>query len=512
MSIQQTIAAKPFGIQLVVAFMSGAIYVLGLAPVNFWPAIFFSIITLYLLLFNKSPKESFWLAYCYGVGFFGAGVSWVHVSIHEFGHAPLTLSILLTFLFVFFLGLFKGAVGWLSARISHRFGQVNGVLSFAVIWIVFDWFQASFLTGFPWLFAGYGFVGTWWDGWAKILGVYGLSFVIVFQSVMVAWLILHPLKRHMVIAISLMVGGLVIAGGADHYGHTGLSASKTASIALVQPNIPQQEKWKRENLMRFIQRYDSMTQPYWQSDLIVWPEAAIPAVKHRVEAWLERWDQAAEQHQSNLLLGIPVVDLESKKIYASMLALGHQEARYDKQHLVPFGEFVPLEQWLRGIIEFLDMPMSSFTPGSTEQKAIQINNWAVLPAICYEIAYSGLLQGFSKDLNNQLFPIIVTISNDAWFGRSWGPHQHLQIAQMRALENGIPLLRSTNTGITVVVDHQGTIVHRIEAFKQGVLSAEVNFTFAQTLYSKYGFSLLLVAFITFVLLLYFPLARGLKIQ
>lgn len=493
------------------AVIAGAIYPLGLAPLNIWPLLFVSVLALIALLDRLPSKQAFKVAYSYGVGFFAVGASWVYVSIHDFGHAPVWLSVLLTLLFVLFLALFKGIMGWLIGKAYTLKGQVGFYFTVPLAWLILDWFQGVFLTGFPWLYLGYGLVDSVFSGWLSWFGVQGASYLAVILMLLTYFCLQAAMHASYIgrfkvpFAALLVIWSVWMSSGAlmDRYSGLRPATEQSISVALVQPNIPQSDKWRPELLSTFIHRYHNMTQPLWGADLIIWPEAAIPAVKHRVENWLDLWSKQAKSSGSQLILGIPVYEAEQQQIYASVITLGESQQRYDKQHLVPFGEFVPMERWLRGLIEFFNLPMSGMTAGVAEQKALETERFNIYPAICYEIAYSSLFRKFNKSVINQKDSLIVTISNDAWFGRSWGPHQHLQIAQSRALEYGIPVLRATNTGITAVIDHKGQILKKTSQFRQNVLNDRFIFKFAPTVYSKYGsiMSLFLVVLLQLLLVI-----------
>ncbi len=261
-----------------------------------------------------------------------------------------------------------------------------------------------------------------------------------------------------------------------------------------------------------MKKYMTLTRPHLGDSLIIWPEAAIPQLEHQAQPFLINLDMLAAEHNSAVVTGI--LDLRyNVGDYNGMIVVGQdskepvtgsydyfKQNRYRKHHLLPIGEFVPLEQFLRDVAPFFDLPNSSFSRGDWLQNNLQAKGLELLPALCFEIAFPRQIQAnFTKSTH-----LLLTVSNDAWFGDSIGPWQHLQIAQMRALEFGRPLLRATNTGITAVVNPDGTIAGQLPQFEDGVLTQQVQLVEGFTPYSQYGdgpvyvLSLLLMVWLTFV--------------
>lgn len=237
-------------------------------------------------------------------------------------------------------------------------------------------------------------------------------------------------------------------------------------------------------------KYADLTRENWDADIIVWPEAAIPAFEIEVPSFLRNIDAAAKMNNSAIITGV-VNQGEDGQFYNSILSLGvnpygdysfDMDKRYHKHHLLPFGEFVPFEDVLRPLAPFFNLPMSSFSRGDFVQPNIVANGKHMDPALCYEIIFSEQVrQNVTDDTD-----FILTLSNDAWFGHSIGPLQHMEIARMRALELGKPLIRSTNNGVTAVTDHKGKIIEQIPQFETAVLRAELVPTDGQTPYRIVG--------------------------
>jgi apolipoprotein N-acyltransferase len=266
-------------------------------------------------------------------------------------------------------------------------------------------------------------------------------------------------------------------------------SGKTLTVAMIQPNIPQQLKWRPEQLKPTLQLLADDSAKVWGHDLVIWPEAAVPMLYQRAKPFLAKMSQQAEQHNSTLITGIPYrrsieQDGTKRTIYHnSIVASGPQQSQsiYFKQRLVPFGEYVPLEPLLRGVIDFFDMPMSNFRPGGSDQSLLVTQQAKLLPLICYEVVYPDLSQRHAADSD-----ILLTVSNDAWFGASIGPLQHLQMAQMRALENGRWMLRATNNGVSAIIDHRGRIIARSEQFKHQTLTGNVDIMQGTTPWARLG--------------------------
>ena len=258
----------------------------------------------------------------------------------------------------------------------------------------------------------------------------------------------------------------------------------TRSAALVQGNVDQAVKWNRENRMPIINRYQDLTEPHWGQDLILWPEAAITLFEHEAAPWLQRWGERGQASGTSLVLGVPSVETAADGGYQfqnAAIAIGQGDGRYVKRRLVPFGDYVPFENTLRGLIEFFDLPMSRATPGPWQQPPLTLGEERAAMAICYEIAYANLTRTSAADAG-----LILTITNDTWFGRSIGPLQHLQIAQARALENGRWLLRAASNGVTAIVDHRGQVRERLPQFEPGVLTGNFWIMAGNTPYSRFG--------------------------
>ena len=452
---------------LLVPIISGALFVPGLAPMSAWPSTLLSVAALLYLMHRKSQQSAFFIGWLYGVGLFGAGVSWVYVSIQVHGQAPPLLAGTLTALFCLGLATLTGLQMALYRRCS-RGRKTPSSLLFAAIWVLFEWLRSWLFTGFPWLYAGYIALDTPAAGWAPVVGVYGLSFLIAGLSAAIGSLALNNASTLRKKGAEASIWVIIILTGMP------LSAvswtqdrSAPLTVAIYQPNIPLEKKWDRRYFRAIQQQYTDNSRPYFKNtDLVLWPESALPTYKDRIEDYLSLISTEATETGTTLITGIPTRDAQGG--YNSIVALGLGAGEYRKQKLVPFGEYVPFEENLRGLIQFFDLPMSNFIPGPNVPPILSAGPLKVASFICYEIVYPDFVWQGARDA-----ALLVTVSNDSWFGHSIGPLQHLQMARFRALETGRPLLRGTNNGVSAIIDHKGDLLVATPQFEEVVITGEV---------------------------------------
>lgn len=454
---------------------AGALLPFGLAPYDLWPLTLVSAAGLYWVLTRNGarPVRDGWL---FGVGKYGLGASWIYVSIHVYGDAAPPLAIFLVALFVAGMALFPAAVAWVFVRLRPTNPTVVAIW-FATVWVLCEWILTWFLTGFPWLFAGYAMLDTPLEALAPVGGVLLVSFAAVLTA---ACLVSWRTWTSWTVAALPWIAAWFIAGVAwtePGQGHR---------VALVQGDIPQDIKWQPDAGMIF-ERYASLSAPFWDRDLVVWPEGVFYAGTEGAREFLSEMSARAE---GALVLGIATREEEpgGASYYNAALATGAGSGLYRKQRLVPFGDYVPFENVLRGLIGFFDLPMSVLRPGEQGQPPLRGANGIKLGmAICYEIAYPELVRKQVEGAD-----ALITISNDTWFGESIGPLQHMQIARMRALENGRYMLRATNDGITAIVDANGQVTASLPQFESGVLTGAFHRTRGTTPFARFG-SILVVA-------------------
>ena len=452
---------------LLVPIISGALFVPGVAPMSAWPSTLLSIAALLYLMHRKSQQSAFFIGWLYGVGLFGAGVSWVYVSIQVHGQAPPLLAGTLTALFCLGLATLTGLQMALYRRCS-RGRKTPSSLLFAATWVLFEWLRSWLFTGFPWLYAGYIALDTPAAGWAPVVGVYGLSFLIAGLSAAIGSLALNNASTLRKKGAEASIWIIIILTGMP-LGAVSWTQDRSAplTVAIYQPNIPLEKKWDRRYFRAIQQQYTDNSRPYFKNtDLVLWPESALPTYSDRIEDYLGLISTEATETGTTLITGIPTRDAQGG--YNSIVALGLGAGEYRKQKLVPFGEYVPFEENLRGLIQFFDLPMSNFIPGPNVPPILSAGPLKVASFICYEIVYPDFVWQGARDA-----ALLVTVSNDSWFGHSIGPLQHLQMARFRALETGRPLLRGTNNGVSAIIDHKGDLLVATPQFEEVVITGEV---------------------------------------
>ncbi len=470
------------------SFFAGAGLVFAYAPFSLWFVSLPCLLIWFKQLSNRPSKQALYHGFSFGLGWFATGISWVHVSIAQFGGMPLIVSIILMVLLSAYLALFPALAAWLSARLA---GNKVNLYYLPFIWLFTEYLRSRLLTGFPWLSLGYSQIDGPLASLAPLVGEVGISFVLLFLIVAIFALLQ---KRQVLSNVSIIIASLVVIYMAGLFSSI-TTTGETVKVALVQGNIKQELRWDEQQEQNIINTYiDTTAELYSDHDVIIWPEAAIPRLEPLAQDYLQFIDQQAFSQESALITGLINYDPDSRQFFNRLVVLGKKfngdsagdyyyrnSNHYDKHHLLPIGEFVPFADVLRPIAPLFNLPMSSFSRGDYIQKNLVANNLNIAPLICFEIAFAEQLAANFTDQTN----VILTVSNDAWFGDSHGPHQHLEIARMRALEFGRPMLRATNNGLTAIIDHNGKITADIPQFQQAVLTSEISLVSGSTIYNLY---------------------------
>jgi apolipoprotein N-acyltransferase len=443
------------------AALCGAALVFSLEPFNVWPLAFAGAGGLYFLL-ERFPAKVLPIAAGFGLVKYGFGLSWVYVSIHVYGYASPLLAGSLVLLMAAIMTTLTWAQCVVYRRLRGTAAYLNVVL-FAALWTFTEWMWTWWLSGFPWLFAGYSQLGTPLSAFAPVGGVFLVSFLVAMIGAALFALSRRNVWMLLVVAAPFATGWLI---GDVRWTH----AAGRQTVALVQGNTEQSVKWDADQRDAIVRTHIRLTAPYWgEVDTIIWPEGAITWWAHEADFLLERLDAEGRRSQTALVSGIPVAERveDDVRVYNGVVVAGEGEGRYLKQILVPFGEYVPFESLLRGLIAFFDLPMSGFSEGPAEQPLLRVKGVPAVMLICYEIAFPALVARQTREAE-----VLLTISNDTWFGGSIGPLQHMQIARMRARELDRWVLRATNNGLTGIVNPRGEVVAEMPRFQEGVLTGE----------------------------------------
>ena len=453
--------------------VAGAIATLAFAPFSYPLLAIVSIAALYLLTLKSD--SAFMMGWFYGLGYFTAGVSWVYVSIHSHGGMGVLSASLMTLAFTGSLATLFGAQIWLYKRLFSR----GSALGFIALWILFEWLRSWLFTGFPWLLIGYAFIDTPLISFAPIGGVWLVSTMVLIMAVTAAQVISSRKPSPLLLILTILgTSYLLPMQWTTH-------SDKKVSVTLIQPNLAQESKWKIEQVDRHIQNIINLSVQAPATDLLIWPETAVPKLIGNAINQISPLVEILNQQGTTLISGFPRKewsDRQTRNLYHnSMGTLTGDISLYDKQRLVPFGEYIPFEKQLRGLIAFFDLPMSSFSLPEEPTYQIVTPHGSLAGAICYEIAYPELVRE-----NAHRSDMILTLSNDTWFGGSHGPDQHFEIARMRAVENGKPVIRATNNGLSGFIDADGEILATAPRFETSILTYELSPRIGQTPYQLLG--------------------------
>jgi apolipoprotein N-acyltransferase len=463
----------------VTALAAGALTVLGFAPIGLWPIPLLTLAALWMLWRRAAtPGNAFVQGFAFGAGLFGAGVSWVYVSLHDFGLMPAPIAAFATLAFCAVLSLYPAAAGWCFARLRLRL-PLAAAAGFAALWVLAEWLRGWVFTGFPWLAVGYSQSDSLLSGFASLAGVFAVSAATALCAALLGVLVSDKRKGRIANLAALALGLVFAIGGAAQKTSWTAPQGQPVTVALLQGNIPQDLKFQPERYFATLATYRRLIDAS-NARLIVLPETAIPVFLDAVDPeYLKSIAQSAMARNADIIVGAPLRE-PGGGFFNSVVTLGASPSqRYDKSHLVPFGEFVPAGfGW---VVKTLSIPLSDFTPGTPAPKPLALAGQIVAPDICYEDA-------FGEEIIRQLpqATLLVNVSNVAWFGDSLAPAQHLQMSRMRAMETERFMLRATNTGVTAIVDPRGKVVGRLPQFTEGLLRGEVQGRSGATPYVRFG--------------------------
>lgn len=477
------------------ALLTGAMLTLAFAPFFFFPLAVLAPAMLLALWVTLTPKQAFLRGWLFGIGLFGTGVYWVFISIHTYGNASILLAGFITCVFIAILALFPAYCGYLLNRYFLYPKETKIIFAFPAIWILLEWIRSWAFTGFPWLFLGDSQLYSPLKGYAPIMGVYGISFMVLLSSSLLLNSFIkagHKKYKNMVVNL-LVIGVIWSIGGLLSLLHWTKPSGAPIQVSLVQGNIEQELKWSYDYLKPTLDLYRKLTDENWHSKIIIWPENAIPLPLQNAMDFVDDLGNAAKTNKTTVIAGIPIQNGNERNYFNAVIAVGNDYNFYLKQQLVPFGEYTPFAKYLAKIMDYFNIPMSSIVPSNQYTKPLHVQGIEIATFICYEIAFPELVRQHNTDIG-----MLLTVSNDGWFGHSIALAQHLAMAQMRALELAKPVLFVSNTGITAIIKPNGTIQSQAPAFQTAVLTDKVQAMTGKTLWQKNGMDPLLIMVILFL--------------
>lgn len=451
-------------------------------------------------------------AWFFALGSFVVGLYWLTISMHFYGYMPMPLAIAALIALSAYLALFASLAAWFvhlikAVTVNSLSAMSWAVLAWAAAWTLSEWFRATLFTGFPWLNTGYAHVDSWFAGWSSVLGLYGVTFVTAFVAATIAALVGMTASHSKRASIGVVAFGLAALGWSLAQVSWSTPAGEPLVARLVQGNVDQGVKFTPNHLSKIIQehlRLAATPAPAGSPtpQVIVLPETVMAVFQHQIapSVW-QAWIDIAKSQHSTILMGAALFDTKTgsytnsvigidANTTAQQLSAGTMAQRYDKSHLVPFGEFVPFG--FRWFVNLMSIPLGDFTRGTASQQPFGVNGQRIAPNICYEDVFGEELLPAVRGIHDTGgATILANFSNLAWFGDSWALRQHWQMSRMRALETSRPILRATNTGATGAIDHRGRDIAQLPPNRIGVLDTTVQGQQGLTPYVRFGNSLIL---------------------
>ncbi|WP_442862101.1 apolipoprotein N-acyltransferase [Bordetella sp. 02P26C-1] len=503
---------------------AGAVHAMTFAPgpLPVWSLALVEILTLACLAYTsmQAPRvaTAFLRGWVFNFASYSLGLYWIFVSLHHYGGLAAPLAVAGVLALAAFLALFPAVAcalaRWLTPPLpsgedapSSWPRVLMAPLCFAAAWGLLEWLRATVLTGFPWLNIGYAHVDSPIAGWAPVLGVHGMAFFAAFAAAALAGL-WRPqslktdrpdVPRNLVCALALL---LVLAGWPLANITWSRPTGEPLRVRLVQGNVEQSQKFDPQLLESGIQRHLELAAlPTPAAQLIILPETVLPIFQDRLDpAIWQAWRSIAARHTAVIAMGVPLRtrgadgrDSFTNSVIGftaetplEQLRSGTPALRYDKQHLVPWGEYVP--PGFRWFIDMLNIPLGDFDRGAERQPPFHVGDQYVAFNICYEDLFGiELLPALHPSDNGEPgATILANVSNLGWFGNTWALRQHLQIGRLRTLETARPMLAATNTGITAAIDAQGQVAAQLPPHQAGILPVSVQGMTGLTPYARWG--------------------------
>jgi len=461
------------------ALATGLLLALAFAPTNVVVLAFLCPAALFWLWQGATPRIAAWRGFLFTAGTFLAGTYWIYHSVHLIGQAPVWVALFLMLGLVAIMGSYTALLGYAAVRWGPAGGARRWLVLLPAGWVFAEWLRGWFLSGFPWLALGYTQLETPLAALAPVGGVYAVSLAVAVSAGALVALVAGGRRERVVAAVALasLWGGALALGRLEWTRPT----DREVSVALVQGAVPQTMKWVPGERERTMELYLALTMPHLGADIVVWPESAIPALADDVQEYLDRVRSLAEAQGSSLVSGLVRREPGTRALHNAIVAYSPAEQWYYKRRLVPFGEFFPVPAFVREWMRLMNLPYSDFEAGPDDPPPLAAGGERLAPTICYEDAYGAEQIRTVRDST-----LLVNVTNDAWFGDSSAPHQHLDISRMRSLETGRPMLRATNDGVTALIAYDGSLLGTLPQFEPGVLTGRVVPRVGLTPYVRFG--------------------------
>ncbi|MDH5424463.1 MAG: apolipoprotein N-acyltransferase [Gammaproteobacteria bacterium] len=463
---------------------SGLILPFAFAPYNL-PYLAFPLLSVFLLsTLNQTCGRSFWRGWLFGFGQFVMAFSWIFHSVHTFGHAPAALAIAMIIALAAYCALFPGLAAYLTQRFFNKNKAMYLLAGFPLMWALTEWLRGYLFTGFPWLSVGVSQIDTSLAYYAPLLGALGIAVIMFLLAGLILLSVLEPLKAKYLLSVAVV---LLLLGQLLSLVNWSRPVSDDLKVSLLQLSITQDKKWLTEFKQPSMDWYFQQTRLLADSDIVVWPETAIPSFIERVQPYWQQLTQLAKDSDTTVLAGVFMRNAKTGRYYNSIVSSDGDF--YQKKHLVPLGEYMPFRAVFAALREYVKFPMSNIANGPDDQALMKVAGYEVGASICFEDV-------FDRDIRASLpqAKLLVNISNDAWFKDSAEPFQHHQIARMRAMESARYLLRATNTGVSAVIGPKGEEIVTSQLFARTSISAEVKAMTGTTPYVFWGnFPLVILA-------------------
>lgn len=462
----------------ILVFIAGGVLTLSFSPFD---AFLLAFVALAIFKFSLSTelsiKRAILRGFLFGFGLFGSGVSWVFVSMVVGEQAGIFIPILMTLFYCCFWAIFPAISAYLFIKL--RTNSYVDWLVFSCVWVFVEYVRGEWvLGGFPWLQIGYSQLDSYLAGYIPIFGVYGVGLIIAMISALLADSLLRKNTRRepiMGVTFLLIVGAVLQA-----INWTNVSGDPI-KVTLIQGNIAQKDKWQLENRNTTLKQYYDDSAKHWDSDIVIWPETAIPAYYSDVkDSYLMPLQAEAEAHNTTIITSLPYKG-EAGQLYNSVLTLGESEGFYKKIHLLPFGEYLPWQPVSGYLLGLMNVRLGNFSSGDIDQPLLKAAGYQFVTSICYEDAFGEQNIRYIEQAK-----FLVNVTNDGWFDGSIEPYQHMQIARMRALESGRYLLRATNTGVTAIVSEKGKIIYQAPVMQRASITADIKPMSGLTPYARIG--------------------------